>query len=112
MWCAPPAWIQAAAATFRSGCGSHSARATGSFGSGWSVGTASTWLTIMRKRLPISTIDAFSAGPVCESNTSRTGSALPPMPSGWISSAGLPTAIEGQISSMCAPSTFMPDAFR
>ena len=34
MWCAPPARIQAVGAVCRSGWGSHSARATGSLGSG------------------------------------------------------------------------------
>ena len=37
------------------------------------------------------------AGPGGTLNTSRAGSALPPMPSGWISSEGLPSAIDGQI---------------
>ena len=32
VWCAPPAKIHAVAATFRLGSGTHSARATGSFG--------------------------------------------------------------------------------
>ena len=34
VWCAPPAWIQAAAAIFKFGCGTHTTRATGSLGSG------------------------------------------------------------------------------
>ena len=86
------------AAVFRSGCGIHNARATGSFGSGSSVGTASTWLTTMRRRLPISTTEALTAGPVLASNTSRTGSALPPIESGWTSSEGVLAAIVGLIT--------------
>ena len=34
-------------------------------------------------------------------------SSLPPMESGWISARGLPAAIEGQISSICAPRTLL-----
>ena len=50
---------------------------------------------------------ALTAGPGPVSKTSRTGSSLPPIDNGWISSDGLaPAAIEGQISSMWAPSTF------
>ena len=48
---------------------------------------------------------ALIAGPVRELNTSRTGSSLPPMDSGWISSEARPSAMEGQTSSMCAPRT-------
>ena len=48
----------------------------------------------------MSTTEALIAGPGRASNTSRTGSSLPPIPSGWISHEGLPEAIDGQISSM------------
>ncbi len=82
VWCGPPARIQAAAAVFRSGRGIHTARATGSLGSGSSGATTSTSLTIMRNRLPRSSTDALIAGPGGASNTSRTGSSLPPIPSG------------------------------
>ena len=44
-------------------------------------------------------------GPGAASNTSRTGSARPPIDSGWISHDGRPAAIDGQTSSMWAPST-------
>ena len=46
-----------------------------------------------------------TAGPGAAVNTSRTGSALPPIDSGWISQDRSPCAIDGQTSSMCAPST-------
>ena len=46
------------------------------------------------------------AGPGAASKTSRTGSSRSPMPSGWISTRGLPTAMLGQTSSMCAPRIF------
>ncbi|CPU59484.1 Uncharacterised protein [Mycobacteroides abscessus] len=36
----------------------------------------------------------------------RTGSSLPPMPSGWISTRGVEVVSDGQISSMCAPRIF------
>ena len=74
--------------------------------------TASTALTIRRYRSPRSTSEALRAGPGRASNTRRTGSALPPMPSGWISSDGWPCAMDEQISSMCAPSTCMPSSLR
>ena len=51
---------------------------------------------------------ALTAGPLAAVNTRRAGSSLPPMPSGCISRDGLPSAMEGQTSSMWAPSTFMP----
>ncbi len=89
----------------KSGRGTQTARATGSFGIERSGGTASSSLATMRMRPRMSTMATFTAGPVPESNTSRQGSDLPPMLSGWISSEGLPAAIDGQISSMCAPST-------
>ena len=73
----------------KSGLHSHTARATGSFGSG-GCSTAVTSLTIRRKRSPRSTRLALSAGPAGASNTRRTGSSLPPIDSGWISSDGLP----------------------
>ena len=38
-------------------------------------------------------IHNFSAGPAVALKTRRTGSSLPPMPSGWISSDGRPAAI-------------------
>ncbi len=44
--------------------------------------------------------------PGSASNTSRTGSSRPPMPRGWISHVGVPVAIDGQTSSMCAPRIF------
>ena len=50
VWCAPPARIQAAAATLRSGRGTHTALATGNFCSGLSGWMTSTSLTSMRKR--------------------------------------------------------------
>ena len=65
--------------------------------------TASTSFTIIRIRPPMSTSVTLTAGPVAASKTRRQGSALPPMSSGWTSNDGLPAAIEGQTSSMCAP---------
>ena len=56
--------------------------------------------------------EALTAGPVLASKIRRTGSALPPIESGRISSLGLPAAIEAQISSMCAPSTLSPEALK
>jgi hypothetical protein len=53
----------------------------------------------------MSTTVAFTAGPVVESNTSRTGSSFPPIPRGCTSHDGVSAAMEGQISSMWAPST-------
>ena len=58
----------------------------------------------------MSIIEAPMAGPVFASKISRSGSALPPMESGRISSLGLEAAINSQISSMCAPSTLSPEA--
>ena len=58
------------------------ARATGNFGNGCGGGTTFTSFTISRNRLPKSMIDALSASPGGASNTSRTGSSLPPIPSG------------------------------
>ena len=67
--------------------------------------TTSTSLISKRKRLPKSIKAAFSAGPAGVLKTRRAGSALPPMPSGCTCNDALPSAMLGQISSMCAPST-------
>jgi len=64
-----------------------------------------TSLTTRRKRSPNSTSEALTPSPAAALNTSRAGSSLPPMPSGWISTRGVAAAIDGQISSMCEPST-------
>ncbi len=109
VWCAPPARIHAAAAVAKSGLGSHTVRATGNFGSA-GCSTAVTSFASRRKRLPKSTSEALMDAPGLESNTKRTGSALPPMPSGWISTRGCAAAIVGQISSICAPSTLRPSS--
>jgi len=45
-------------------------------------------------------------GPASVSNTMRTGSSLPPMPSGWISTRGFVAVSDGQTSNMCAPRIF------
>src|SRR5690606_23416940 len=105
-WCAPPAKIQAVAATSRLGLASHSTLATGNFGKSAIGLTASTSLTINLKRLPISTNDTLIASPAGELNTNRTGSSLPPIPKGCTSHEGFASAIDGQISSMCEPSTY------
>jgi hypothetical protein len=52
--------------------------------------------------------DTQIAGPVLASKIRRTGSALPPIESGKISSLGLFAAIDSLISSMCAPNTLSP----
>ena len=53
---------------------------------------------------------AATAGPVCVSKMSRTGSALAPMANGRTSRRGLPAAIVSQTSSICAPNTLSPPA--
>ena len=106
VWWAPPARIQAPAATLRLGRGTQTALATGSFESGASGWITSTSFTTMRKRLPISSRVALIAGPLGTLKTSRAGSFLPPIESGWISRLGFAAAIEAHTSSMCAPSTF------
>ena len=90
VWCGPPAISQASAEVARSGFGLHTARATGSRGSGSSGSTISTSLAIIRKRSPRSRIAALSAGPGGAVKTSRTGSSRPPIESGWISHDGTP----------------------
>src|SRR5690606_21232829 len=100
VWCAPPAWIQAVAATSRLGFGSQSTLATGSLGKSAIGSTASTSFTINRNLLPISTNEALMALPAGELKTSRTGSSLPPIPNGCTSQDGLALAIDGQISNM------------
>ena len=67
---------------FQVGRGFQTARATGSRGNGCGGATTSTSFSNMRKRSPRSIIAAFTAGPGGAVKTSRTGSALPPMPSG------------------------------
>jgi glucosamine--fructose-6-phosphate aminotransferase (isomerizing) len=58
------------------------ARATGKRGSGSSGSTTSIAFTTRRKRSPKSSRPATTAGPGGAVNTSRTGSSLPPIPSG------------------------------
>ena len=79
-----------AALVARSGRGLHTARATGRRGSGCGGSITSTTVATSRKRVPMSTIEAATAWPGCASNTSRTGSALPPIDSGWTSRRGRP----------------------
>ena len=45
-------------------------------------------------------MEVFTALPQDAVNTNLTGSSLPPIESGWISADGLPSAIDGQTSSM------------
>ena len=87
----------------QSGRGRQTARATGSRGSGSGGATTSISLATSRKRSPRSARPTTTAGPGAASKTSRTGSSRPPMLSGWISQDGVPAAIDGQTSSMCAP---------
>ena len=49
--------------------------------------------------------EAFNASPSAALKTNLTGSSLPPIPKGCISHLTSPQAMEGQISSMCEPST-------
>jgi hypothetical protein len=72
----------------------------------------STTLATIRNRSPMSVTQAAIAAPGWASKTSRTGSALPPMDSGWTSSRGFPAAIDGQTSSMCAPRITSPPGTR
>ena len=55
--------------------------------------TTSISLATSRNRSPRSTRPTTTAGPGAASNTSRTGSSRPPMPSGWISQRGLAAAM-------------------
>ncbi|MNL67025.1 hypothetical protein D3C87_1915760 [compost metagenome] len=82
MWCAPPAKIQAVAATSKFGLQSHKTLATGSLGNSAIGFTASTSFTIKRKRVPMSTKETLIASPAGELNTKRAGSSFPPIPNG------------------------------
>ena len=106
VWCEPPAVSQPSAAVVKSGRGFHRALATGSFGSASGGAITSTSFATSRKRSPRSTRLTTTAGPGEAVKTSLTGSSCPPIASGWISQDGRPAAIDGQISSMCAPRTF------
>ena len=89
VWCGPPAISHASAAVGRSGRGRQTARATGSLGSG-SIGLDDVDL-VDEQPEPVAEVgeaDAPAAGPGAASNTSRTGSARPPIESGWISHDG------------------------
>ena len=105
VWCEPPARSQHSAETSRFGSGFHRARAHGSLLSEPSGSTTSTTFISMRKRVRTSASETTTASCFGATvNTRRTGSALPPMPSGWISRRGLaivPT--DGETSSMCDP---------
>ena len=105
VWCGPPAVSHASAAVASEGRGRQTARATGSFGSGASASTTSTSLAMSRNRSPRSARPRMTAGPGAASKTSRTGSDLPPIESGWISHDGRSPLSDGQTSSMCAPRT-------
>jgi len=53
----------------------------------------------------------FTAGPAAASNTSRTGSSRPPIPSGCTSHDGVPAAIDGQLAGVLAVAdTVRPEA--
>ena len=92
VWCAAPAASQHAADVAKSGAGFHTARPTGSLGRSGASTFCTTFAT-SRNRSRRSDIATTTAGPGSAVNTSRTGSSLPPMPSGWISSLG---AADGQ----------------
>ena len=105
VWCEPPARSQHSAESLRLGRGCHRARAHGRAFREPSGSTTSTTFISRRKRSRMSAIEttttSFFGAAV---NTRRTGSALPPMPSGWISRRGLAMVpMDGETSSMCAP---------
>ena len=103
VWCAPPAVSQASALVRKSGRGSHTARATGRCGRGADGATTSTTLAVSRNRSRMSASETTTPTPGSAEKTSRTGSSLPPMPSGWTSRLGRLVVSVGQISSMWAP---------
>ena len=103
VWWAAPACSHDVADVWKSGDGRHTARPTGSRGSGSAGGTTSTTFATSRKRSRTSDSATTTPGPGSALKTSRTGSSLPPMPSGWISSVGRVVVRLGQTSSMCAP---------
>ncbi|CAF4399302.1 unnamed protein product, partial [Rotaria magnacalcarata] len=69
-------------AILMSGLGFQRTRATGRFGNADNGSIALTSLTSKRNRLPISISDTFIAELASESNTSLTGSSLPPILNG------------------------------
>ena len=105
VWWEAPERSQHSAEVLRSGCGFHRPRAHGSCLRSPSGSTTSTKFMVRRKRSRTSDMDTTTASFFGATvKTRRTGSALPPMPSGWISSFGLamvPT--DGETSSMWEP---------
>ena len=105
VWWEAPERSQHSAEVLRSGCGFHRPRAHGNCLSSPSGSTTSTRFMVRRKRSRTSDMDTTTASFFGATvKTRRTGSALPPMPSGWISSFGLamvPT--DGETSSMWEP---------
>ena len=82
VWWEPPAVIQHCTAVFRSGFGFHTARAHGRFFREPCGSTMVTSSMSRRKRSRSSAMETTTASAGLPENTRRTGSDLPPMPSG------------------------------